>query len=379
MQRLEIRHGDIRIGWSADGIDIYPLNHPSVHIPAYDLYFNAPSRRDPVSGQRLGSTLDDPAEVRICDITPDGNGIAILFDTNERLSLSPESAAGLVAVTDPCPEPGVWPVLWNRALAESFPTFDYRDYLLKPGHQHQALVNLVRYGFVRLTGAPLQYGEIEQTIATFGQLRETNYGRIFDVRTKPDPENLAYSDRGLEVHTDNPYRDPVPGLQVLHCLGNADEGGETCLVDGFMVAAQLKASHADAFDCLTMTPCHFHWRDDKTRLEAIAPILSLDREGAVNTIRFNHRSLGDVVTEPQNKPRWRAAYRAFAQALNSPDLTCQFRLNPGDVLIMDNHRILHGRSAFDGAKNGARQGRWLQGAYAEKDGLRSRLRVLDQT
>ena len=50
-------------------------------------------------------------------------------------------------------------------------------------------------------------------------MSETNYGRQFEVRTEINPTNLAYTGMGLQAHTDNPYRDPVPTIQVLYCLG----------------------------------------------------------------------------------------------------------------------------------------------------------------
>ena len=31
--------------------------------------------------------------------------------------------------------------------------------------------------------------------------------------------------RAILPHTDNPYRDPVPTVQLLHCLSTADDGG----------------------------------------------------------------------------------------------------------------------------------------------------------
>ena len=58
-----------------------------------------------------------------------------------------------------------------------------------------------------------------------GIVRTTNYGRLFDVISKPDPNNLAYTALALGVHTDNPYRDPTPGYQLLHCLVAEAPGG----------------------------------------------------------------------------------------------------------------------------------------------------------
>lgn len=49
-----------------------------------------------------------------------------------------------------------------------------------------------------------------------------------------------------------------------------------------------------------------------------------------------------------------------------------FRLNPGECFIVDNTRILHARKAYSGTGT-----RWLQGCYADKDGLLSTLASLE--
>ena len=51
---------------------------------------------------------------------------------------------------------------------------------------------------------------------------------------------LAYTSLGLSPHTDNPYRKPVPCIQLLHCIINEVSGGHSTLVDGFKVAKTSK-------------------------------------------------------------------------------------------------------------------------------------------
>jgi alpha-ketoglutarate-dependent taurine dioxygenase len=59
--------------------------------------------------------------------------------------------------------------------------------------------------------------------------------------------------------------------------------------------------------------------------------------------------------------------------LESPEWQLRFKLDPGDLFIVDNLRMLHGRTAFSGAGQ-----RHLQGCYADTDALRSRLAVLSR-
>jgi gamma-butyrobetaine dioxygenase len=67
-----------------------------------------------------------------------------------------------------------------------------------------------------------------------------------------------------------------------------------------------------------------------------------------------------------------AAYRRFAELAEDPALAVRFKLAPGDLFIVDNLRVLHARTAITGG--GAR---WLQGCYADRDGLLSTLAALE--
>ncbi|HXP57833.1 MAG TPA: TauD/TfdA family dioxygenase, partial [Streptosporangiaceae bacterium] len=49
------------------------------------------------------------------------------------------------------------------------------------------------------------------------------------------------------------------------------------------------------------------------------------------------------------------------------------RLSPGDCLVFDNTRVLHGRTGFTSTGD-----RLLQGCYADLDGLASTLAVLTE-
>ena len=89
---------------------------------------------------------------------------------------------------------------------------------------------LADHGFALLHQVPLEPGQVAAVGDRLGHVRVTNYGRLFDVVSIPNPNNLAFTAVGLGVHTDNPYRDPTPGLQLLHCLEAGAPGGDTLLV-----------------------------------------------------------------------------------------------------------------------------------------------------
>ena len=67
-----------------------------------------------------------------------------------------------------------------------------------------------------------------------GPVRATNFEKLFNVVSKPNPNDLAYTALELTSHSDNPYRKPAPGIQLLHCIANESTGGDSSLVDGFI-------------------------------------------------------------------------------------------------------------------------------------------------
>ena len=91
-----------------------------------------------------------------------------------------------------------------------------------------------------LSHSPAGDAGILEAMKLIGQVAETNYGLVFDVRSVAQPENLAYSDLGLGLHTDNPYREPVPGFQALHALIVSPDGGESLFADGFALAEHVR-------------------------------------------------------------------------------------------------------------------------------------------
>jgi gamma-butyrobetaine dioxygenase len=258
---------------------------------------------------------------------------------------------------------------------------------------------------------------------TFGYVRETNYGRIFDVRVVADPANLAFTSRAIAPHTDNPYRDPVPTLQLLHCLRDAPVGGDTVLVDGFAAAAALRDEDPVSFDVLTSTPIPFAYVDKATSLTANQPLIALTPRGRITGVRLNNRSMQPLRLPHAEIEAVYAAYRAWTATVGRPEFALGLRLAPGDCLIFDNTRILHARTAFtappptpppsieppasgasptsgaspapgaspasatspaSGASSGsaalpASGERHLQGCYADLDGLLSTLAVLRRT
>jgi gamma-butyrobetaine dioxygenase len=234
------------------------------------------------------------------------------------------------------------------------------------------VTDFLEYGFVILERVPPVPRTILQVAATFGFTRETNFGTIFEVLSVAAASDLAYTSLPLDPHTDNPYRWPVPGVQLLHCLVNETSGGLSTLVDGFAAATALRARDPEAFRVLTRTPVRFRYRDATTELVASAPPIELDAAGQLMAIHFSPRLDFVPLATPESLDAYYRARRAFDYLLRSPEFEIRFLLGSGELLMMDNRRLLHGRTGFDPSE-GLRH---LQGCYIDIDGPRSLYRVL---
>ena len=264
------------------------------------------------------------------------------------------------------------PRLWDAHLRDNLPAGDWPAMLADPAQELAWLEHYAALGVGLLHNVPLQPGTVAEVGDRLGFVRVTNYGRLFDVISVPNPTNLAYTAVGLGVHSDNPYRDPSPGVQLLHCLVSEAPGGDTQLVDGFNAAGMLRAENPAAFDLLTRVPMNFRYADANTELRARQILISLDSDGVVHAVHFNNRSADWVDAPAADVGAWYEAYRAFAALLKRPQLQVVFRLEPGDCVVMQNDRTLHGRTAFDPGRGR----RHLQGCYIDADAMRSRLQVL---
>jgi [2-(trimethylamino)ethyl]phosphonate dioxygenase len=364
--KLAFDPGRLQIDW-ADG-------HHSEYQAQW-LRDNCPEDRDPRNGQRRVDIADLPQQTTIGAVSHSDSPSVLLTWSGEPKS----SWFSLEWLRDHCycehhrRSRNRIPILWTAERTNDLLWLDYQV-LESPAAHTRWLRALADYGIAFLRNVPCVEGQVLEIAGLIGYVRETNYGRIFDVRSIEKPNNLAYSDLGLGVHTDNPYREPVPGLQILHCLQSSDEGGESVFVDGFAVAERLRTEHPKEFETLARIEVPFAFCDDSAELRARRPLLSVSAAGELQAVHYNSRSIAPLSLDPDQLAQFYEAYRLFAQLLRSAMFEFRTRLGNGDLVAFNNRRLLHGRTAFT---SGANQ-RWLQGCYLDQDGLFSKLALLER-
>jgi gamma-butyrobetaine dioxygenase len=264
--------------------------------------------------------------------------------------------------------------LWTSELRTHLPVADWQALQADTSAELTWLEQYAKLGFGLLRQVPCAPGTVAEIGDRLGFVRVTNYGRLFDVKSVPHPTNLAYTAIGLGVHSDNPYRHPSPGVQLLHCLESDAPGGDTLLVDGYHAAEILRRENPDGFALLSQVPLNFRYTDANTDLRARQTLITADGDGVVHAVHFNNRSADWLDAPADVTQAWYQAYRAFGRILKRPELELVFRLEPGDCVVMQNDRTLHGRTAFDPRKGR----RHLQGCYIDGDAMESRRLVLQR-
>ncbi|MDC0232543.1 TauD/TfdA family dioxygenase [Pelagibacteraceae bacterium] len=227
-------------------------------------------------------------------------------------------------------------------------------------------------GFVIVKNTSAEEGTVIKFAEMFGPVRTTNFGKHFDVVSKPKANDLAYTNLGIKAHTDNPYRKPMPGIQILHCISNEAKGGDSSLVDGYAVAEYLKIYEPEMFQILTTTNVLFKFVDKDIILENYSKLIELDHNGKYLQSTFSGRLDYVPYLEPPQLEKFYAARKKLFHLYESEEFELNFRLDSGMLMMFDNIRVLHGRTEYD-INTGFRH---LQGCYIDHDSTEGKLRRL---
>lgn len=208
---------------------------------------------------------------------------------------------------------------------------------------------------------------------SLGPITPTVDGYYFDVRLTINPTNLAYTASALELHTDLPNEEAAPGVQFLHCRANSVAGGRSLFVDGTAVAEALRDEHPEDFQLLASHDIPFIRRHDEFDYRSHQRVIELDPAGHVSGLTISQH-LQDYLDLPQTLlDDYYPAFCRFICMLKEERFVTRFRLEAGECIVFDNHRVVHGREAYV-ADEGERH---LRGCYVDRGALRSTYRTLN--
>ncbi|KAJ8040767.1 Gamma-butyrobetaine dioxygenase [Holothuria leucospilota] len=267
--------------------------------------------------------------------------------------------------------------LWGSDLPESsFRKYEF-DSLITDDHSlFDWLMDLRKTGLTVVKNAPRKLGQVTELCNRVAYPRIICWGPTFQVGVKENASHVAYSNLPLSMHTDSAFYMFPPGVQVLHCIKQASSGGQTHVADGFRAAEKIRQADPECFDLLTKTEWeYFDMGDDYIgphHLQARHPVIRLDSRGRLRQIVYNDLNRGwrqDNATS--TSPAAYKALRKYSEYLNAEDSMLKYTLKEGDIIVIDNFRVLHGRSKVDSAS-----ARLMEGAFMDWDEICSKLRSL---
>ena len=264
-------------------------------------------------------------------------------------------------------------VFWDSRL-KKIPSIKYEKRMFEKKKTYNFLQDFYKYGFVVVKKTPRNENFLISFANSIGVVRPTNWGIHFTVRSMPNANDLAYTSLPLKAHTDNPYRKPIPCVQLLHCIVNEVKGGLSTIVDGFAVANYMKKQNKDLFNILTTTNVRFRFTDKNIILENWGKIIELDNKKEPIQIRHSSRLDYVPILEKKKMEKFYKARKLFSSICESNKFEIKFKMSPGDLIIFDNYRTLHGRTAFN-TNEGKRH---LKGCYIDYDSTEGKLRHLER-
>jgi len=270
-------------------------------------------------------------------------------------------------------------ITWH---ASTFPntedvTVNFDKYMNTNEGLKSAMEKICIYGFCFVSGTPVSTKLGTKVVAErIGPIFQSTYGDMWELTSKQagTTSDASYDSGKLEPHTDATYNSPAAGLQLFHCLQPAPDGGDTMLVDGFQLALDFKEKSPEGFEFFSTYPlesrylhnssephAHYKMRDLVFKMYPNSQDLMQVR---LNSYRAFHPSM-DLSTQQ----KYYSFFPNLIEMSKEPKYKKTFSLDPDVVLIVNNWRLLHGRTEFKGQRT-------LSGCYMGHMDFMSRCRSL---
>ncbi|PBP28767.1 Trimethyllysine dioxygenase [Diplocarpon rosae] len=268
---------------------------------------------------------------------------------------------------------------WDSSIGREAPSVSYEEIMAGDKGVGRWTNKIRQFGFCYVDGCPVTPEATKELLERIAFIRVTHYGGFYDFTADLTMKDTAYTNLALPAHTDTTYFTDPAGLQMFHLLSHTDgDGGESLLVDGFKAAKILLRENPSAYEILSRTPVAWHASGNEGITITPAkkmPVFNFQdlKEGQIPRllqIRWNNHDRGVVALREDcgmGAEKWYKAAAHWNKILNRKEMQYWAQMKPGSPLILDNWRVLHGRSAFTGKRR-------VCGGYVNHDDYVSRWR-----
>jgi trimethyllysine dioxygenase len=340
----------------------------------FDYFWLRDNARDPISfdsrsHQRELFTCEVDADIKPVEAALADDGLALQIkwpDMDDSVCYEGDFLSAYAVPTPmlAMPEPTIWDA---ASLEDDVVRIAHRDVIADNGMG--GLLDIIsKNGFAVVTGTPRNMDAVSDLTDRIGYVRHTIFGGLWEFEANENMADSAYTPKELRPHTDGTYSHDAPGLQMLLCVDYDATGGASIMVDGFRIAAELKRTAPEIHADLSRIDVTGIYKGDGVVLQAQRPIFRTDRDGNLVQVSFNNYDR-DTVTLPKDDMRaLYAGIRAFDRLANDPRFQWRYTLQPGEMLVFDNWRVLHGRGPFRGRRK-------MAGSYINREDYESAVRV----
>ena len=246
----------------------------------------------------------------------------------------------------------------------------YIDYssIFKKNGLSRLLEEILKQGFAIINNCPRNISAVEKITKKIGYVRNSIFGGLWSFESNDSMADSAYTQEELRPHTDGTYCHDAPGLQILLCCEYDASGGESIMVDGFKIAEVLKVEDEETYKILTEIEVPGNYIGDGVCLEARRPVFKLSLDGKISQVSFNNYDRGVFRLNNQTGMQLYKAIRSFDKLANNRKMQWRKILEPGEMLIFDNWRVMHGRGEFTGKRK-------MSGCYINREDFESSCRM----
>ena len=229
---------------------------------------------------------------------------------------------------------------------------------------------LYQYGFCVVKNCKKEMSSVENIAKKIGYVRNSIFGSLWSFESNEDKADSSYTQEELRPHTDATYSNDAPGLQLLLCYEYKAKGGDSIMVDGFKIAEIIKKENKELFEILSTINVKGNYIGDGVFLEAERPIFNLNSKNEIFQVSFNNYDRAPFRIEKNLTIKFYEAIKKFDLMANSSEFQWKHILKPGELLIFNNWRVLHGRGSFNGTRK-------ISGCYINKEDFDSSCRMND--
>ncbi|XP_028404275.1 gamma-butyrobetaine dioxygenase-like isoform X2 [Dendronephthya gigantea] len=247
-------------------------------------------------------------------------------------------------------------MLWNReTMQNAIPSYDYNDIMNDHRCLFDSLYDLYQRGMIMLNNAPQRDGVVLEMVAKIGWGRKTNFGDCWNAKVVDNPTNISYTNNALYFHTDISNVCSPPSLK------------QTC-PEAFDLLKNVEVKFADEGTNVT----------GEYSISYSNPIIKTNKHGRITDFIVSNMLMSEIdkYTTVDQLLQFHDAYHELMKILYAPENTVDYHMSPGQIAVIQNTRVLHGRTALDTTAGPLK--RWIQVTYMDWDAVFSKLRVLQR-